>query len=211
MDDNIRPTQAARRRQAHGEQVIYVKDDSESEDEAATNPGHGDDDESEIEVRPKGSSRSQKRVRSQRASAEPTRRSSRKHSEVRLSYNMSIHPQDEALLMLSDNSSDVPAPSRKKRKTKHVELGNTADKLRNQASNNSTRGGTIHGPIDLTTSDHIDPGSEALSSETGGSSGDSPVMDISISSQSEWATCRSGRSQSITHDLQRLSPHRYRL
>lgn len=103
MDDDIQPTRAAKRRLAHGETQSILVDSSGScsenneegtdDDNAAANST----DEEEATVQPK----SRKRRRCHNSPLEPSRRSLRKTPETKVLYNMSIHPQDEELEMLT--------------------------------------------------------------------------------------------------------------
>ncbi|KAH7068746.1 hypothetical protein BKA63DRAFT_93620 [Paraphoma chrysanthemicola] len=102
MDDDIQPTRAAKRRLAHGKTQSILVDTSGSSSE--NNEGGTDDhnaaanstDEEEAVVQ----SKSRKRRRCQNWPLEPCRRSSRKTSGAKISYDMSIHPQDADLEML---------------------------------------------------------------------------------------------------------------
>jgi hypothetical protein len=118
MDDSIRPSQAAKRRSAHGEEQVSSDDSSE-----ASVQGDGSDlDEEkegkkEEEQKSRPAKKGKKRARSPSQSPEPTRRSSRRTATLRVSYNMSIHPQDRDLEESSADDSDdeaaAPGPKRK--------------------------------------------------------------------------------------------------
>jgi hypothetical protein len=117
MDDSIRPSQAAKRRSAHGETILLsddtiecysVHDDSDDEEKE-------DEDETDKAEPKKGS---KKRARRRSRSLEPTRRSSRKTATPKISYNMNIHPQDRDLEVSSTDASDSEAPTNKAKRTK---------------------------------------------------------------------------------------------
>jgi hypothetical protein len=104
MDDSIRPSQAAKRRSAHGE-VILLSDDTIGNYSVHDD---SDDEEQKDEVKTENiepNKRGKKRVRRRSLSHEPTRRSSRKTATPRISYNMNIHPQDRDLEMSSTDDS----------------------------------------------------------------------------------------------------------
>ncbi|EUC42311.1 hypothetical protein COCMIDRAFT_103898, partial [Bipolaris oryzae ATCC 44560] len=125
MDDAIRPTQAARRRSAHGENQFCLDADDESEDYAAvyTNAEELDDEESEAEEEPRQGAKNKKRklTQSRLMSVEPTRRSPRKVSDQRVSYNMNVHPQDEFLEVSSEEEEVVVKKKSKRSKRLHVD------------------------------------------------------------------------------------------
>lgn len=108
MDDSIRPSQAAKRRSAHGEIELSSDDESEtfsvhseSEDEKEQN--------TEKLIKKFGSRKSKKRSRSRSESLQPTRRSSRRASNQKVSYNMNVHPQDRYLEVSSSDDEDSEA------------------------------------------------------------------------------------------------------
>jgi hypothetical protein len=109
MDDDIRPTQAAKRRLAHGEADVLSDDASEDfsvkadsdTDEDSEAPGHEVEGEEHVNQSRRPSRKAKKRLRRQYRPLEPTRRSSRKISEAKISYDMRIHPQDDELEMLT--------------------------------------------------------------------------------------------------------------
>ncbi|EOA87594.1 uncharacterized protein SETTUDRAFT_39376 [Exserohilum turcica Et28A] len=121
MDDAIRPTQAAKLRSAHGEkQVCFASDDlsdaftaNDSDEEQSSEHSEA---EEELRKYPRGKKR--KFTQSQLRSVEPTRRSSRKVSELKISYNMNVHPQDKFLSVSSDDGE--AAPKKKAKKSKHT-------------------------------------------------------------------------------------------
>ncbi|EUC38203.1 hypothetical protein COCCADRAFT_83525, partial [Bipolaris zeicola 26-R-13] len=121
MDNAIQPTQAARRCSAYGEKEVCVDADDESEDAAAvyTDAEESSDEHSEAEEEPKHGAKTKTRkvTRSRLLSVEPTRRSPRKVSGPKISYDMNVHPQDEFLAVTSEEEEIVP---RKKKKRSHV-------------------------------------------------------------------------------------------
>lgn len=58
-----------------------------------------------------------KRTKSEVDLPQPTRRSSRKTSNLKVSYSMKVHPQDKDLEMLSDESDVVEKSASKRRKS----------------------------------------------------------------------------------------------
>ncbi|EMD69989.1 hypothetical protein COCSADRAFT_77936, partial [Bipolaris sorokiniana ND90Pr] len=125
MDDAIRPTQAARRRSAHGMKQVCLDADDESEDSAAiyTDTEESIDEESEAEEETRQSAKSKKRklTQSRLLSVEPTRRSPRKVSDLKVLYDMSVHPQDEFLAVTSEEEEIVPRKKSKRSKRLHVD------------------------------------------------------------------------------------------
>jgi hypothetical protein len=113
MDDSIRSTQAAKRRSAH-EEIHVFSDDTTSSYSAhidSDEEGDGKESEAEAEKPSKPTRKWKKRARSRSQSAQPTRRSSRKTTKPRMSYNTSIHPQDCELEVSSTDDSDYGAAS----------------------------------------------------------------------------------------------------
>ncbi|KAJ4368102.1 hypothetical protein N0V83_006457 [Neocucurbitaria cava] len=119
MDDNIRPSHAARRRLAHGE-LLLLSDDSwgsffeETDTEAVIS--REVDNGSEVDEARKKVAKSKKRNQTVSPSCKPTRRSSRKTSVVKTAYKMDMHPQDEYLEVSSAHDSEVELLSHKRRK-----------------------------------------------------------------------------------------------
>ncbi|KAH7089166.1 hypothetical protein FB567DRAFT_326537 [Paraphoma chrysanthemicola] len=103
MDDDIQPTRAAKRRMAHGETQSILVDASGSCSENNEEDTDEDNDaaNSTDEERAVAQSKSRKRRRCENWPLEPPRRSLRKTSEAKVLYDMSIHPQDEELEMLT--------------------------------------------------------------------------------------------------------------
>jgi hypothetical protein len=117
MDDIIRPTQAAKRRSAHGKVELVSDDDSTEASVPADSDTDSESDTKEEKQKSKPTKRGRKRARSLSPSPEPTRRSSRRTTTPRISYNMSVHPQDRDLEESSSDNSDegATAPSRKRK------------------------------------------------------------------------------------------------
>ena len=115
MDDFIRPSQAAKRRSLHGEGLLLddrsegdTSEESASDAESMNSDQESDDDDSQPPAR------GRKRKRSLSRSPEPTRRSSRRMTTPKVSYNMSIHPQDSDLRRIGacDGSNSSPTSNK---------------------------------------------------------------------------------------------------
>lgn len=114
MDDTIRPSQAAKRRTAHGEVPILDSDDASDAftlTDTAASIGESSDTRSEDDEE---APRQSKQTKLRPLPAEGTRRSTRKVSNQKTSYNMDIHPQDKYLVISSDDD-DKQTPSNKRR------------------------------------------------------------------------------------------------
>ncbi|CAO2654695.1 Nn.00g114280.m01.CDS01 [Neocucurbitaria sp. VM-36] len=123
MDDSIRPSQAARRRLAHGEVLLLSDDTCDSSSEQSlteTVSPIGVDEESELEEAPRKVTGGKKRKLTHMQASKPTRRSSCKTSDVKTAYNMDIHPQDEALEMSGANDSETELLSHRRRKVQRT-------------------------------------------------------------------------------------------
>lgn len=128
MDDSIRPTQAARRREAHGEAHLGSDDDDENESfSVRADSDTTSDIESDEERKPAPAKKGSKRGRRGTQSIEPTRRSSRRTASRKVSYDMSKHPQDLDLIIVSsdsekesdeDENDDAPPPTAKRQKSR---------------------------------------------------------------------------------------------
>ncbi|KAI8942516.1 hypothetical protein NX059_000580 [Plenodomus lindquistii] len=124
MDDRTRPTHAAKRRLAYGEHLPSSDDSSDCfsvQTDADTQP-HSDDSFEGASTRQKRVSRQskhdKKRTRKRsRSPPVPTRRSARRVSEEKKFYNMSMHPQDKDLELLSSDDEEVSMSFPKRRKT----------------------------------------------------------------------------------------------
>jgi hypothetical protein len=118
MDDLIRPSQAAKRRSAHREELILSDNSSEASTIIETDAEESSNEESEPEEQPKPTSRGKKRsqAKSQARSVQGTRRSTRKMPVPKTSYNMDIHPQDKFLVISSDDDDEETEVSAKKRR-----------------------------------------------------------------------------------------------
>lgn len=114
MDDFIRPSQAAKRRSLHGERPTPGNSftDDASEGSGSDVGSILCDESSDGESQPHMRGRKRKRSRSE--VPEPTRRSSRRRTQPKMSYDMSIHPQDSDLRRVGacDGSNSSPSPSK---------------------------------------------------------------------------------------------------
>ena len=104
---------------------VCLDADDESEDSAAiyTDTEESIDEESEAEEETRQSAKSKKRklTQSRLLSVEPTRRSPRKVSDLKVLYDMSVHPQDEFLAVTSEEEEIVPRKKSKRSKRLHVD------------------------------------------------------------------------------------------
>ncbi|KAF1846790.1 uncharacterized protein K460DRAFT_249164, partial [Cucurbitaria berberidis CBS 394.84] len=156
MDDSIRPSQAAKRRSVHGEKQLladfpssFFSEHTDREVDSPTQVDH----ESEPEEAPRKVAMGKKRKRSHFQSPGPTRRSSRKTSDPKTAYNMSIHPQDEDLKLLSTNDSEVDIPAHGRRKFQRTAEPLLDDRVFKSASSQHQRHAQV---LDLTGSNYID-------------------------------------------------------
>lgn len=111
MDDVIRPSQAAKRRLIHGvKPVLHLYTEVEASESDSESMVNGTDDEEDSQPPTRG----RKRKRSKSQTPEPTRRSSRRKTEPKVSYNVKIHPQDSDLkrAYAYDGSNNSPSPSK---------------------------------------------------------------------------------------------------
>ncbi|RAR13810.1 hypothetical protein DDE83_002847 [Stemphylium lycopersici] len=166
MDDSVRPTQAAKRRSAHGQRHVCFDSDDSSEASTVINTdteGSGDE-QSEIEKQPKRDAKGKKRklALSQSLSIEPTRRSSRKVSDIKTSYNMKVHPQDEFLVISSDED-EPPVSKGKRKRTTRRNIKSDPNSDDGVAVSKPTRQQKVHG-TDYSTSDRIDSTDDQISS-----------------------------------------------
>jgi hypothetical protein len=117
MDDSIRPTQAAKRRLAHAKVGLVSDDDSTEASVPADSDLDSESDTKEEKQKSTPTKKGRKRARSLSQSPKPTRRSSRRTVTPRISYNMSVHPQDHDLEESSADVSDeeATAPSYKRK------------------------------------------------------------------------------------------------
>ncbi|KAF1919622.1 hypothetical protein BDU57DRAFT_147297 [Ampelomyces quisqualis] len=121
MDDRIRPTQAAKRRSAHGEIQVISDNESDTSESFSVHAESGDDegeDDREIEEKAKPIRKGKKRARHCSTTPEPIRRSSRRTTKPKMSYNMNFHPQDQDLEVSSDNDSEIEVPSGRRKRQK---------------------------------------------------------------------------------------------
>jgi hypothetical protein len=158
MDDSIRPSQAAKRRSAHGEEQVSSDDSSE-----ASVQGDGSDsdeekeDNKEEEQKSRPAKKGKKRARSPSQSPEPTRRSSRRTATPRVSYNMSIHPQDRDLEESSttDSGGEAATPVPKRKTSSRSVLAKPPSRRRG-TSMSVTQGRTGVSSPTLISSEHAD-------------------------------------------------------
>ncbi|KAJ4317215.1 hypothetical protein N0V94_005066 [Neodidymelliopsis sp. IMI 364377] len=116
MDDVIRPSQAAKRRSLHGEGPPPLQDsDVSSFEDSDCDSGSMVGDEDTDDDEPQSSKQSRKRKRSGSPAPAPTRRSSRKKTSPKVSYNMKIHPQDSDLRRVYACDGSKSSPSANKR------------------------------------------------------------------------------------------------
>jgi hypothetical protein len=116
MDDIVRPSQAAKRRSLHGERPLPSNDsDASSSEQSGSDVGSmvGDGDSDDDELQPP--TRQRKRKRSESQAPEPSRRSSRRKANPRVSYNMKVHPQDSDLRLAYACDGSTSSPTTKKR------------------------------------------------------------------------------------------------
>ncbi|KAF2631114.1 hypothetical protein BU25DRAFT_481583 [Macroventuria anomochaeta] len=122
MDDVIRPSQAAKRRTLHGEKPALVDDlDAFSLEDSRSDIGSIVGDEDSDDEEPQPPTRGRKRKRSTSRTPEPTRRSSRRRTNPKVSYNMKIHPQDSDLkrVYACDGSKSSPSPTKQVNSSKN--------------------------------------------------------------------------------------------
>jgi hypothetical protein len=142
IDDSLRPVQAAKRRSAHGGELLYsdAPNDASSvfADTDAESVAFVEDDieeEDKNHARSTMKNKNKKRSRLQSQSPQPTRRSLRRTEDRNVSYRMDIHPQDEQLEVSSDdgenyeievsnNAEDEFSAARIKRAKLHTTLSN---------------------------------------------------------------------------------------
>ncbi|KAH9881881.1 hypothetical protein J1614_001052 [Plenodomus biglobosus] len=122
MDDSIRPSQAAKRRSAHGEQLLSsgasihffsTRNDADTQPSSDYSIEEG---RTRKKVVQKHVSKGKKRPRQRSQSPRPTRRSSRRVSDEKKPYDMSVHPQDKDLELLSSDGEEVSRPFSRRRK-----------------------------------------------------------------------------------------------
>jgi hypothetical protein len=149
MDDLIRPSQAAKRRSAHGEELILSDNSSEASTIIETDADESSNEESETEEQPKPAARGKKRswTKSQARSIQGTRRSTRKVSDPKTSYNMDVHPQDKFLVISSDDEDDdeeADVSAKKRRKLAHSRTEDNASSEEEGAKGSKTAQRTKH-------------------------------------------------------------------
>lgn len=141
MDDFIRPSQASRRRTLHGERPVQTGNlDASSFESSGSEMGSTvcDDDSDDEDSQPPA--RGRKRKRSKSRSQEPTRRSSRRRTKPKVSYNMKIHPQDSDLrrVYACDGSKSSPSPN-KQEELSAVNICWNSGSLKNREEAGETR------------------------------------------------------------------------
>jgi hypothetical protein len=153
MDDSVRPTQAAKRRSAHGEIQFSSDDVSESFSVHAESDVEEDGNNQEEGQKAKPTKKGRKRARQQSRSPEPTRRSSRQTATPKISYNMSVHPQDRDLEESSASESDVVATTEcLKRKTLSPSVPVKSRASRRDADMSATHGRSgVSSPIAISS------------------------------------------------------------
>ncbi|KAI4942257.1 hypothetical protein J4E91_010231 [Alternaria rosae] len=167
MDDAVRPSQAAKRRSAHGEKPVPESGDSseassfidtdadETESDDARSEGE-DEEEEEIPKR-RTKSKARKQTKSRPVPTEATRRSTRNISGTKALYDMGIHPQDKYLVISSDDD-DRPTSSNKHKKLSRKRANSGYDSTSNPKG--AKRPKAVHGrrshPADCDTSDALD-------------------------------------------------------
>lgn len=115
MDDFIRPSQAAKRRSLHGEgPLLDDRSESDASEDSASDAGSKDGDQESDDDDSQPPARGHKRKRSLSRTPKPTRRSSRRRTTPKVSYNMRIHPQDSDLRQIGacDGSNSSPASNK---------------------------------------------------------------------------------------------------
>lgn len=171
MDDAIRPTQAAKRREAHGEEQVCLDSDDSSEGSVIhIDAEESEDNYTEAQEGPKHVAKGKKRGLTQsRPVVEPTRRSSRKVSELKVSYDTNVHPQDAFLVLSSDEEELKPA--KKPKSSKHEQFVNKPGSDDNAVASTSAKR-KYADYVENTTSDDLDPNDEdGLSSVEAGANG----------------------------------------
>ncbi|KAF2829348.1 hypothetical protein CC86DRAFT_444447 [Ophiobolus disseminans] len=174
MDDSIRPTQAAKRRSAHGEEQPSSDDENGSFSVRADSDTDSDVNEEEVK-KPEAVKKGKKRARHQSQSLEPTRRSSRRTADTKVLYDMSVHPQDQDLIVVSsDDDEDRSNPTTKRKRSSH--------------SSSKSKGRTKTPHVTEISSDATDPDDEPLVSVEDSNKGPEPapagVPEIFIKSSS---------------------------
>ncbi|CAG5161171.1 uncharacterized protein ALTATR162_LOCUS5974 [Alternaria atra] len=163
MDDAIRPARAAKRRSAHGETIVVGSDDPSDasaviDTEASAGDSSDVQNEDKEEIPKQGRKvTGRKQTRSRPLPTEGTRRSTRKVSNQKTSYNINIHPQDKYLVISSDDEDMQPSINKRrnlthKRPNESDESGSdnkVAKKSKTSCQKRSRR-------TDLGTSDSLD-------------------------------------------------------
>lgn len=166
MDDAVRPSQAAKRRSAHGEKPVPESGDSseassfidtdDDETESDDAQSEGEDEGEEIPKR-RTKSKARKQTKSRPVPTEGTRRSTRNISGIKALYDMGIHPQDKYLVISSDDDDRLTS-SNKHKKLSRKRANPGYDSTSNPKG--AKRSKAVHGrrshPADCDTSDALD-------------------------------------------------------
>jgi len=165
MDDAVRPSQAAKRRSAHGEKLVPESGDSSEAssildtdaDETGSDDVHSEGEDEEGIPKRKTKSKARKQTKSRPVPTEGTRRSTRNVSGIKASYDMGIHPQDKYLVISSDDDNR-PISSNKHKKLSRKRANSGRDSTSNPTG--AKRFKAVHGrrsrPTDYDTSDALD-------------------------------------------------------
>ncbi|KAI4685561.1 hypothetical protein J4E81_008713 [Alternaria sp. BMP 2799] len=165
MDDAIRPSQAAKRRSAHGEKLVPESGASSEAssildtdaDETGSDNVHSEGEDEEERPKRKTKSKARKQTKSRPVPTEGTRRSTRNVSGIKASYDMGKHPQDKYLVISSDDD-DRPISSNKRKKLSRKRANSGHDASSNPKG--AKRFKAVHGrrsrPADYDTSDALD-------------------------------------------------------
>lgn len=153
MDDSLRPTRAAKRRRALVEPIICLTEASESDTRDDQSPHSGN---KVAEKLAKVSPNRQQEIL-QCLYTPTTRRSPRIMSRPKDSYNTNMHPQDEALELLSDKSCDMEISNYEKKKRKLNHADNDTSMLESPGCRNSeTRAESCHSCMSIETTQSDD-------------------------------------------------------
>jgi hypothetical protein len=184
MDDAIRPARAAKRRSAHRETVVVGSDDPSDasaviDTEASAGASSDVQSEDKEEIPKQGRKvTGRKQTKSRPLPTEGTRRSTRKVSNQKTSYNMNIHPQDNYLVISSDDEDMQSSIDKRKRLTRKHPNGNDDSGSDNKVVKKSkTSRQKRSRRTDLGTSDSLD------------SSGTPVFPSVKTGNESKHSTC----------------------
>lgn len=121
MDDAVRPSQAAKRRSLHGDLPILSTESDDTDEMSSmcaqsSDESNGEMPKKEVKKRSRPTIKGMKRTRPQSEAHEPVRRSTRQTADVKVLYDMSVHPQDHDLIMLSSEDGEAECKLITKRK-----------------------------------------------------------------------------------------------